>query len=53
MTDVQFYFVIVIILMAIGYAGWRIFEVLKPGGDPCQNCEMKKNCKKFGQSKEK
>ena len=47
----QIYLVFVIIVLATIYAGWRIYEAVKPGGDPCKGCELKKNCKKFGQSK--
>jgi len=42
-----------IVAGASAYALWRIFRVLRPGGSPCEGCEMKKNCKKFGGLKEK
>jgi len=47
----QNYFVFAIIVLAVIYAGLRIYEGVKPGGDPCKGCELKKTCKKFGQSK--
>ena len=41
----------IIILGALGYAFWRLFTVFRDNGDPCKGCELKKSCKKFGQSK--
>ena len=42
-----------IVIAAVGYATWRVYQALRPDGDPCQHCELKKNCKKFCQYKEK
>jgi hypothetical protein len=53
MFDWQFYITFCAIFLAIGYAVWRIYRVVRGDADPCSDCELKKNCKKFGQSKEK
>jgi hypothetical protein len=50
--SIQLCLVVLILAGAIGYAGWRIYQALQPSGDPCRGCELKKNCKKFGQSKD-
>jgi uncharacterized protein (UPF0179 family) len=42
---------IAIILMALAYTGWRIYRVAKGSADPCEDCQLKKNCKKFGEYK--
>ena len=42
---------IIVVLGAVGYASWRVYQVFRKNGDPCCGCEMKKNCKKFGSSK--
>ena len=47
----QFILTAIIIFGALGYASWRIYDALRADGDPCKCCELKKNCKKFGQSK--
>jgi hypothetical protein len=52
-ANYDLFLVIAIVTGAVCYAVWHIYEVLKPDGDPCRNCELKKNCKKFCQSKEK
>ena len=49
----QFFLTIIILLAAMGYAFWRIYDALRADGAPCKDCELKKNCKKFGQSKKK
>ena len=41
----------IILFLALGYAFWRIYDAFRADGDPCKGCELKKNCKKFGQSK--
>ena len=41
---------IVILGAAIAYAGWAVARAIRRK-DPCADCELKKNCKKFGQSK--
>jgi hypothetical protein len=38
----------IVIICALIYAFWRIYEAFRDGGDPCKGCELKKNCKKFG-----
>ena len=38
----------IVIICALIYAFWRIYEAFRNGGDPCKECELKKNCKKFG-----
>ena len=43
----------IIVLAALSYATWRVYRLLKGDSDPCQGCELKKNCKKFGRYKEK
>jgi len=50
-VEMQSIITIVIILIALGYAGWRIYRIVKGHGDPCEGCQLKKNCKKFCQSK--
>lgn len=45
--------VFIIIIAAVAYASVRIISVLKGHTDPCKDCELKKNCQKFGRSKEK
>ena len=42
---------IIAILAAATYAVWRVYGVLRGKIDPCDGCELKKNCKKFCQSK--
>jgi hypothetical protein len=49
----QFVLTAIILIGAIGYALWRVYDALNGNGDPCKTCEIKKNCKKFGQSKKK
>ena len=55
MNDVSTELVIVIVVLigAVSYTAWRFYQVLKAKESPCEHCELKKNCKKFGQSKEK
>ncbi|MDE6647705.1 MAG: hypothetical protein K2K03_07755 [Prevotella sp.] len=45
--------VFIILIAAVAYASVRIVSVLKGTTDPCKDCELKKNCQKFGHSKEK
>ena len=45
--------VILFLFLAVGYVFLRIFRIVKGTADPCEVCVLKKNCKKFGQSKEK
>jgi len=52
-ASLQFMVVILATAAAVTYAVWRVYEALKPDNDPCKHCELKKNCKKFCQSKEK
>ena len=47
----QIIITVIILLTALGYASWRIYDAFRSDGDPCKGCELKKNCKKFGQSK--
>ena len=42
---------IIILGAAIAYAGWAIVRAIRRK-DPCADCEMKKNCKKFGSVKD-
>ena len=42
-----------VLLIAVGYTGWSIWRVLSGRNDPCRGCELKKNCKKFCDYKEK
>ena len=42
---------VIILIVAFGYASWRIYDAMRDGSDPCKDCDLKKNCKKFGQSK--
>ena len=43
--------VILFFFLAVGYVFLRIFRIVKGTADPCEGCELKKNCKKFGQSR--
>ena len=43
--------VILVLFLAVGYVFLRIFRIVKGTADPCEGCELKKNCKKFGQSR--
>ena len=49
----QIILTILMIMGAVGYAAWRCYDALREGGDPCKDCELKKNCKKFCQNKKK
>ncbi len=42
-----------ILIAAVVYAAWRVYQALRKDGDPCSGCELKKNCKKFGSIREK
>jgi len=42
-----------VVLMAMAWASWRVYRLLNGQNDPCEGCELKKNCQKFGGSKEK
>ena len=53
MINYQFVAVVLILLVAVIYASWRIYRALRSDSDPCSGCELKKNCQKFGQSKKK
>ena len=43
----------IVVAAAVLYTSWRIYTTLRGESDPCDGCELKKNCRKFGQSKEK
>ncbi|MCR5064303.1 MAG: FeoB-associated Cys-rich membrane protein [Bacteroidales bacterium] len=43
----------IIVILALCYAFYRIWRILKKGETPCEGCELKKNCRKFCHSKEK
>ena len=45
----QTFLTTIILLGALGYASWRIFETFRSDGDPCKGCELRKNCQKNGQ----
>ena len=47
----QYFLTAIILLAALIYAFWRVYDAFRGNGDPCKGCELKKNCKKFGQSK--
>jgi len=42
---------IIVVMGAVGYASWRVYRVFRKDGDPCEDCQLKKNCQKFGGSK--
>jgi hypothetical protein len=46
--DIQILITVIIIFAALGYAAWRVYDAFRAGGDPCKDCDLKKNCKKFG-----
>ena len=48
----QYILTAIIILGAVGYTAWRCYDNFREGGDPCRDCELKKNCKKFGSVKD-
>jgi len=45
--------VLAVLLIAVGYTGWSIWRVASGRKSPCDGCELKKNCKKFCDYKEK
>jgi len=47
----QYLITAIILFCALGYALWRIYKAFRDKESPCKDCELKKNCKKFGQSK--
>jgi hypothetical protein len=47
----QVIIVVLILLIAVCYALWRTVGTLKGKNNPCDGCEMKKNCQKFCQFK--
>jgi hypothetical protein len=47
----QIYATILILVAAIAYAAWRLYNTFHKDGDPCAGCDMKKNCKKSCQYK--
>ena len=47
----QVIIVVLILLIAVCYALWRTVGTLKGKNDPCDGCDMKKNCQKFCQFK--
>lgn len=49
----QLYIVSVILAAAAGYAAWRIYRIINRGESPCDDCQLKKNCQKFGRYPEK
>ena len=49
----QYVLVSVIVIVALTYATKRVSDALKGKNDPCEGCQMKKNCQKFCQYKEK
>ena len=49
--DWQMYITAAVLLAAIVYSGWAIARAIRRK-DPCDGCEMKKNCKKFGSIKD-
>jgi hypothetical protein len=49
----QIWITAIIVFVAVGYALWRIGKAVRDRKSPCDDCPMKKNCQKFGQSKEK
>ena len=49
----QYCIIFMVLVVAIGYAGWRFHDAVREGGDPCRDCELKKKCKKFCDLKEK
>ena len=46
--DMQVAVVILAVLGAAGYAAWRVYRMTTGRETPCDCCELKKNCKKFG-----
>jgi len=48
----QLFLTAIMLILALGYASWRIYDALRANGNPCKDCELKKNCKKFGDIKD-
>jgi len=48
----QLFLTAIILILALGYASWRIYDALRANGNPCKDCKLKKNCKKFGDIKD-
>jgi hypothetical protein len=48
----QFLLTAVILFCALCYAFWRIYDAFRNSEGPCKDCELKKNCKKFGDIKD-
>jgi hypothetical protein len=40
-----------VLVAALGFAGRYVWRTFRGQNDPCNGCELKKNCKKFGRSK--
>jgi len=51
MDDIQLFVTFLVLLVAVNYAAWRIYMVLKCRKTGCDGCELKKNCQKFGSYK--
>jgi len=43
----------IVLAGAILYVVWRLSRLFCGKEDPCEGCDLKKNCRKFGQYKEK
>ena len=41
----QSFLTALILLCAVAYAAWRIYNTIRDGGDPCKGCELKEKCK--------
>jgi len=61
MPHLQLAVVLVVVVLSLAYAGWRLFTALSHAGDPCYGCDgcelkklackQKKDEQKFGRSK--
>ncbi len=45
--------VIIILILAVGYAAWRIYKALTNDDNGCEGCALAENCKKKKKSRRK
>jgi hypothetical protein len=48
----QFFAVIIVLAVAIVYAGYRIYRALTDENEACKGCALAKNCKKKRKNRE-
>ena len=45
--------VIIILILAVGYAAWHIYRALTSDDDGCEGCALAENCKKKKKNRRK